>query len=239
MRLLVTRPHDDAEAFAKLLRARGHEAVVAPVMEVHVIPGPPLPCEGVQAVLATSANGIRALAQRTQRRDLTVYAVGPQTAEAARMAGFVPVINCDGDAAQLVETVAREVDPKRGLLLHAAGAETAGRVRQALTARGFLVETQVLYEALPVTHLHTVAQQALADGSLDGVLMFSPRSAKTFASLVGEAKLSQECARLVAFCISSATVEALTPLTFARVAVAGTPNQDAILELIPVPEPVR
>src|SRR4051812_19478926 len=74
MRLLVTRPRDDAEAFAALLRARGHEAVVAPIMEVHAISGPPFSCEGVQGVLATSANGVRALAARTARRDVTVYA---------------------------------------------------------------------------------------------------------------------------------------------------------------------
>ena len=239
MRLLVTRPRDDAEAFASMLRSRGHEALVAPVMEVHFTPGPLLPCEGVQAVLATSANGIRALAGRTQRRDLTIFAVGPQTAEAARIAGFATVINSEGDSAQLVEKVAGEADPKNGTLLHAAGAETAGRVRQALTARGFVVETIVLYEALPVLQLPAVAQDALRDGSLDGVLLFSPRSAKTFSTLVTEAKLTEQCGGLVAFCISAATAEALTPLTFARLAVAGTPNQDAILDLIPAPEPVR
>jgi uroporphyrinogen-III synthase len=239
MRLLLTRPRDDAEAFASTLRSRGHEAVVAPVMEVHFIPGPVLPCEGVQAVLATSANGIRALAGRTERRDLTVFAVGPQTAEAARIAGFASVINSAGDSAQLVERVTHEADPKKGTLVHAAGAETAGRVRQALTTRGFVVETVVLYEALPALRLPVVAQEALRDGSLDGVLLFSPRSAKIFSALVAEAKLTEECAKLVAFCISAATAEALTPLTFARLAVAGTPNQDAILDLIPAPEPVR
>jgi uroporphyrinogen-III synthase len=239
MRLLVTRPRDDAEAFANILRARGHEAVVAPVMEVHFIPGPLLPCEGVQAVLATSANGIRALAGRTKRRDLTVYAVGPQTSEAARIEGFAGVIDSHGDAAHLVEKVAREADSKNGVLLHAAGAETAGRVRQALTAHGFSVETVVLYEALPVSQLPEVAQRSLLDGSLDGVLVFSPRSAKIFSALVREANLDEQCAQLVAFCISAATAEALTPLTFARLAVAGEPNQDAILDLIPAPEPVR
>ncbi len=239
MRLLVTRPRDDAEAFAGLLRARGHEAIIAPVMEVHFIPGAQLTCQGVQAVLATSANGIRALAQRMERRDLTVYAVGPQTAEAARMAGFVPVINASGDSAQLVETVAGQADPKNGVLLHAAGAETAGRVKQALTARGFAVETVVLYEALPATQLPEAALEALKNSALDGVLLFSPRSAKTFATLVQQAKLGEECVGLVAFCISAATAEALTPLMFSRVAVAGTPNQGAILDLIPGPEPVR
>src|SRR5689334_10900844 len=129
MRLMVTRPRDDAEAFAEILRSRGHETVVAPLMQVHPIPGPSLSCDGVQGVLTTSANGVRSLAARTSRRDLTVYAVGPQTAEAARVAGFATVINSAGDSAQLVEMVAAKADPKGGTLMHAAGAETAGRVR--------------------------------------------------------------------------------------------------------------
>jgi uroporphyrinogen-III synthase len=207
-------------------------------MEVQFPPGPPLALDGVQGVLATSANGVRALSFRTARRDLTIYAVGPQTAEAARQSGFTVVISADGDAAALVETVAREADPAKGPLLHAAGAETAGRLRQALQARGFRVESAVLYEALPVTRLPAEAQDALRNNILDGVLIFSPRSAKTFATLTGAAGLSAQCAALIAFCISAATAEALAPLTFARVVIAGTPNQDAILDLIPA-EPAR
>ena len=111
--------------------------------------------------------------------------MGPQTAEAARQAGFTVVISADGDSAALVETVAREADPAKGMLLHAAGAETAGRLRQALQARGFRVETIVLYEALPVTALAAEAQEALRGGTLDGVLLFSPRSAKVFAGFGG------------------------------------------------------
>jgi uroporphyrinogen-III synthase len=238
MRLLVTRPRDDAESFAQFLRARGHETVIAPIMDVQIPPGPALSLEGVQGALATSANGVRALSLRTPRRDVTIYAVGPQTAEAARQSGFTVVISADGDAAALVETVAREADPAGGMLLHAAGAETAGRLRQALQARGFRVETAVLYEALPVAKLPTAAEDALRNGSLDGVLMFSPRSARTFATLARTAGLAAQCAPLVAFCISAATAEALAPVTFARVAIAGTPNQDAILDLIPA-EPAR
>jgi uroporphyrinogen-III synthase len=236
MRLLVTRPRDDAESFAQVLRACGHQAVVAPLMEVHFASGPPLPLDGVQALIVTSANGVRGAAAHTTRRDLTLYAVGPQTCEAARQAGFTSVINADGDSTALVETVAGNADPAKGGLLHAAGAETAGRLRQALLARGFRVETSILYEALPVAALPANAAESLQNKTLDGVLLFSPRSAKIFASLVGTAGLAAECARLIAFCISAATAEALAPLTFARVAIAGTPNQDAILDLIPAPE---
>jgi uroporphyrinogen-III synthase len=187
----------------------------------------------VQAVLATSANGVRALAARTKRRDVTLYAVGPQTAEAARDAGFTIVMSAEGDSVALVETVAREADPAKGLLLHAAGAETAGRLRQGLQARGFRIETTVLYEAVPVAKLPAEAEGALHDGTVDGVFLFSPRSARVFATLVGDAGLAPQCAKLIACCISAATAEALNPLSFARVAVAGTPNQDAILDLVP------
>ncbi len=235
MRLLVTRPVDDAAAIAATLRARGHTALVAPLMEVRVHEGPPLALRGVQAVLATSANGVRALATRSERRDVALYAVGPQTKEAAMSVGFKRVTSASGDSSALVETVAAQLDPSKGPLFHAAGAETAGRLSQALQARGFTVESEILYDAVPVPALGDEAAEALRSDALDGVLLYSPRSAKIFAALVAAAGLSEKCARLDAFCISAATAAALAPLAFARVAVAGEPNQDGILALIPAP----
>ena len=211
--------------------------IVAPLMEVQFREGPPIVLEGVQALLATSANGVRALARRTSRRDVPVYAVGPQTAEAARSAGFKRVLSAEGDSNTLVEFVGDHADPSKGLLLHAAGAETAGRVRQALQAKGFTVETIVLYDAVPVAQLPENAGATLQDGTLGGVLLFSPRSAKIFATLTSEAKLAPACEKLDAYCISAATAAALTPLTFARVVVAGVPNQDAMIALIPPAAP--
>jgi uroporphyrinogen-III synthase len=237
MRLLITRPKDDAVAIAELLRARGHVPIVAPLMDVQFREGPEITLEGVQALLATSANGVRAVARRTSRRDVPLYAVGPQTAEAARGAGFRTVHNAEGDAATLVEFVATRADPAKGMLLHAAGAETAGRLRQALQGKGFSVDTTVLYDAVPVAALPDNARATLQEGTLGGVLLFSPRSAKTFATLTADSQLVTACERLEAYCISAATAAALTPLTFARVAVAGLPNQEAILSLIPPPKP--
>ena len=145
MRLLITRPQEDAIAIAKILRALGHTPIIAPLMEVQFREHPGLTLEGVQAVLATSANGVRAIAQRASRRDVPVYAVGPQTAESARSA--------EGDSIALVEFVAEHADPGKGVLLHAAGTETAGRLKQALQAKGFTVETAILYDAVAVTVL--------------------------------------------------------------------------------------
>jgi uroporphyrinogen-III synthase len=232
MRLLVTRPREDADTIARLLRARGHEPVIAPLMDVAIPPGEPLPLTDVQAILATSANGVRALVTRSARRDIPLYAVGPQTAETAREAGFSRVHSADGDAGALIELISAQRDPAAGVLFHAAGRETAGRVEKALAARGFSVEATVLYEAVQVQHLPENIAVELRTGALDGVLLFSPRSARIFTSLVEEEGLSETLARLTAWCISAATAAALGAARFARVAVAGSPNQDAMLALL-------
>src|SRR2546423_14567502 len=66
MRLLLTRPRDDAEPVADSLRSRGHEPFIAPLMEIRLLPGPKIPLTGAQGLIATSANGIRALAARSR-----------------------------------------------------------------------------------------------------------------------------------------------------------------------------
>ena len=67
MRILVTRPAEDGAEIARLLAAMGHQALLAPLLTVRIHDGPPLSLAGIQAVLATSANGVRALAARTAR----------------------------------------------------------------------------------------------------------------------------------------------------------------------------
>ncbi|MEE8438701.1 MAG: uroporphyrinogen-III synthase [Micropepsaceae bacterium] len=233
MRLLITRPKDAAMSIAAALSASGHTPLIAPVMDINIRDGEPLILDGIQAILATSANGVRALTQRSEDRKLPLYAVGPQTEEAAREAGFHSVHSANGDAAAMAEKVIAELDPTKGALFHAAGAETAGRLAETLRAQNFIVESDILYDALPVSKLPDIAASALRENLLDGVLVFSPRTAKIFTKLILEADMTEKCAPLHAFCISAATAAALGSLEFTRVAVAGNPNQEAMLALFP------
>jgi uroporphyrinogen-III synthase len=233
MRVIVTRPIEDAERTAAALRERGHEAILSPLLEIRFLDGPEISLDGVQAILATSANGIRALARRTSQRSLPVFAVGPQTTLAARAAGFADVRDADGDASALAETVSRWLDPRRGALLHATGREHKGELAAALEAAGFRVRTEMLYETVPATELSPGAREALVTGTLDAVMLFSPRSAEIFREIVtsggrgGGAPTS-----LIALCISAATEDALHPLTFREIRVAKRPNLDSMLDLL-------
>ena len=79
MRVLVTRPRPDAEAFAEALATRGHEALIEPLLEITLAEASALPLEldAFQALLVTSANGLRAFAALPERRALPAFPPGP------------------------------------------------------------------------------------------------------------------------------------------------------------------
>jgi uroporphyrinogen-III synthase len=235
MRILVTRPEGDAEETAARLRALGHDPLVASLLDIRLREGPDLPLDDVQAVLATSANGVRALAKRTKRRDIPLFTVGAQSASAARLAGFEHIQHADGDAAALAALAAARLAPSRGALLHAAGIETRGGLAEKLAGSGFAVRSEILYDAVACKALPGPARDALDGGTIDAALFFSPRSARIFVELVEAAGLSERCGRLAAICISRAAAEALAPLRFDRVGIAARPNQEALLALLETP----
>lgn len=233
MRVLVTRPHVDAEDTAAKLAARGHQAVFAPMLDIQFRAGGDIALDDVQAVLATSANGIRAFAGRTKRRGMKILTVGAQSAEAARALGFSDVRHASRDVLALAELAAANLATQDGALFHAAGSETRGNIAEILSARGFSVRSEVLYDAVAATRLSPDARTALMNGTLNAALFFSPRTARIFADIVAREGLMDACRTLGAFCISGVAADELRTLSFREVRTAAAPNQDALLSLLP------
>ncbi len=228
MRILVTRPLEDANATAEKLTAHGHEAITSPLLTITEFSGEALDLTGVQAILATSANGVRALGRRTAVRNIPVFAVGPQTAREARDAGFTIVRDADGDATALAEAVTQWTLPDRGSLLHASGLDGVGRLAGLLEGRGFEVRTETLY-AVSAAPLTPKALTALESGGIDAVMLYSPRTARLFRDIVLGENLGDRLNTVIAICISPAAASALAPLVFAETRIASAPNQDALL----------
>ena len=232
MRVLVTRPSGDAEETAAKLAALGHQAVLAPLLEIKLVSGAELALDNVQAVLVTSGNAIRALAERTRRRDVRVIAVGTQSAAVARRLGFQNVESADGDADALVAFVMATLAAKGATLLHPAGKDTRGDIASRLRAQGFQIRSEVLYEAVAATTLAPAVHEALSEHRLDAALFYSPRTATIFAELARREGHASDCARLTALCISRATAEALGPIQFGDVRVAERPNEQSLFGLL-------
>jgi uroporphyrinogen-III synthase len=232
MRVLVTRPVDDASETASALAARGHQTVIAPLLEIHFEGGPTIPLNGMQAILATSSNGVRAFSRRSSRRDLPLFAVGAQTAAVATSLGFSNVRSANGDGRALAEAVIARTKPENGTFLHVAGSEKPGQLAADLAARGYRVQTAALYRAVPVRTLPAALREALQAGILDAALFFSPRTAEVFADCVNGEGLGGCCRTLIACCISEAAAASLKSLTFRAVRTSDHPDQPGLLSLL-------
>lgn len=231
LRVLITRPRPDAVRLAAALAARRVEAVLAPLTEIVFTPAP-VPLDGVQAILVTSANGARALAAATQRRDVRVLAVGRASAEAARKEGFVSVASADGDVHALAALARRTLDRRAGALLHASGADVAGDLAGTLAGDGFDARRVSLYEACTVDTMPAEAAEALRACAVQGVTLFSPRSADSFVRLLRDARMEREVAPLTAFCLSEAVAQAASGLAWRSVEIAARPDQEALVDIV-------
>lgn len=228
-RVLVTRPEADARPLVAELGRRGIGAVIAPLLAI-VPTGVRVSDAGrFQAALVTSGNGADGLAAATSRRDLPVYAVGRATAERLRGHGFARVMAAEGTGHALAELILDNARPGDGPLLWLCGDEIRVDLAAELGGHGYEVERVIGYRAQAVEALPAAAARALSEGTVDGVLFFSPRTAERFASLVIDAGLAQNTAVLTAHCLSAAVADAARSLNWSAIRTAARPTRDDLL----------
>jgi uroporphyrinogen-III synthase len=232
LRALVTRPRGEASGLTAALAQRGIGAVIAPLLEIRYRDGAALDLAAVQAVLCTSANGVRALARATGGRRLPLLAVGEATAARARAEGFRTVVAAGGDVDALARLATARLRPQDGLLVHIAGSEVAGDLAGILRRQGFDVTRQILYEARPATALDPAAVRALRAGEVDFALFFSPRTALIFVRLAVTAGIAECCAGVAALSISAAADAEIGRLEWSVRCVAARPSQAGLLEAL-------
>lgn len=231
MRILITRPIDDARPLADALEQRGVEVLIEPLLEIRHLDDAEIDLTGVQALLFTSANGVRAFAALSPRREIRVFTVGDGSADAARQAGFPHVESAKGDVEALAALVVDRLKAGDGILFHAAGTVTAGDLKARLEGLGYQVRRAQLYEAKIATALSTETRANLTLGGIDAVLLFSPRTAATFAELWREAG-SPSLTHIHALCLSAAVAREIGELGWAEVEIADRPDLPSMLALV-------
>lgn len=167
MRVIVTRPGDQAGPLSARLRALGHEVELCPLIRVEPLENAPIDVSAYDWVVVTSANGAEELARRMRGRPRRVAAVGPGTAAALAERGIqadlVPRHSTqEGLLAELPRPVGRVLF---------AGAERARRLLvEALDA-----------DFVPLYRTVELRPEALPEGDL--VVLASASAAQALAAL--------------------------------------------------------
>ena len=224
----ITRAEPGASATAKRLTALGCQPIVEPLFELRPVDSR-LDLEGIGALAFTSANGVRAFAERSTVRALRVFAVGDATCEAAKAVGFRTVLSTRGDVSALAAGIRTRKRDLTGPVLHPGAAEPAGDLAGELAADGIEVISVPLYEAVERKLDESLLGRL---GEFHAALLHSPNAARALARLLR----TNPAPQMTALCLSKAVA---APLARARGAgrlkdakAALLPNEEDLLNLI-------
>ena len=239
MAVLVTRPQPDDEATAAGLRARGFDVLQAPMLRFEPVTFSDDEDMRYGAIIVTSANALRGLAPHlaaSRLLKLPLFAVGENTAAAARTIGFENVISANGDAAGLRDLVlagvkARELK-KTSPLLYLAGADLARDLAGELGERGFTGVTQTTYRMSPVPSLPRETCEAFVANRVEAVLHYSRRSARAFLDAARTGGVEISALAIPQCCISAAVASVVRDAGAAQVMVAASPDENALFEAL-------
>ena len=228
MRVAVTRPEADGERTAQVLRGRGHDVLLAPLMRVEAVAAD---LSGDwSAVVITSANALTAIAQSAtlaKLQKLPLFAVGQRSADAGD--GFANVYAADGDVKDLVRLITRE--HRGGTLLYLAGENRAADLVAQLATHGIAAEMRILYRAVTAPFPPQLIA-ALKAGSLDAVLHFSRRSAENYIAGAHAAEITGAAVAIRHICMSAQVAEPLLGAGAKRVDIAPHPNETALIGVL-------
>ncbi|MBR0797524.1 uroporphyrinogen-III synthase [Bradyrhizobium jicamae] len=237
MTVLVTRPHPDNEATRANLRARGFDALLAPMLRFEPLPYHDDDDVEYDAVILTSANALRAIDSAGQRLlHLPLFAVGAHSADAARTAGFGKVIVGKGDAGALRDLVLGRIKAgklkKGATLLYLAGADLSRDLAGELGEKGLTVVTHTTYRMAPVTSFPPEVSDAFMANGITAVLHYSRRSARAFLDAVRAGGLEVSALALPQCCISASIASVLHDAGATQVVVAASMDEEALLDAL-------
>ena len=227
MKVLVVRAIEDARRTAARLSSRGHEAIVAPALEMrrlnHAIPN-----IAYDALIATSAHAFdTALPERIA--GLPAFVVGERTAEALRRVDALSTPAVAQNAMKLIDLFCERFQA-RVSVLYLAGRDRKPDLECAL---GVSYDLHVV-ETYAAEAVHTLCDEvsaALKSRNVDAVFHYSRRSAEIFCEIVQAASLSADATRIRHIAISA---DAGAPLIAAgwSVEIATAPDEDAMLSML-------
>ena len=226
MKIIITRPEEDAGPLSEKLTGLGHEIFVLPLLKIVGRETPQIPRRPYQVICLTSANAARVLADISPIKDIPVLAVGPHSIRMALDKGFARVEAQGGDVNGMHQFMTTHLVIQAGPILYLSGSETSGDLEGRLKHSGFDVDRVITYDAMPAS----LEGKQSEIRNAQAVVLYSPRSAKLWVQEIGALNCDAAAHTIKHICLS-ANVAACLPQSWPR-AIAEIPTEAALLALL-------
>lgn len=239
MRVLVTRPQAKAEKTCAQLSAMGHEPVAMPLFTpVHFtdMARDMLAFNNWSALAVTSTEalaGIEAGRDAPELQHRPLFAVGPETARQARLAGFERVFTGAGNGEALAAMIAQNAQlcSDAAPLLYLAGSPRSPMLERQLKTLHIAFETATVY-VMKTLDYREEQIQALA-GEADAILFYSRMTATRFFALGAARLIAQRPSPPALVCLSPNVALAVPAELSGHIRIADTPHEQSMLALLP------
>lgn len=212
------------------MAAAGYESLSLPLVEYRDT-GEDVPRGAYEAILFSSVAAVRAIARRDidALKDKPVFCVGTATQSAAEEYGFSKTYKGAGDMQSLSGLIQRSL-PAGAHLLYPRARHVAHEVEEFLP--DFTTTQIILYEAQLLDPGRANLEKALTQCIGGAVFLHSRRSAAHMMELVGKYRVLEQLSGLTLICISETVAEAAVKPFKGKTAVAKSPNENAMIELL-------
>ena len=231
--IITIRPEPDASRDVDWLRRYRVPALAVPVMRAEQTSFDLPDTLPFQAIIFTSRHAVAAVAgvfKNVSLRSLPVYAVGRNTALAARHVGFEQVTSGPGDGKGLMKLIAANLRRDAGKILWPSASIVSFDIASQLNECGFSVQQIPVYTMTPTVSCAASLSARLATCSSAAVVAMSTRSMALFSEVLD----SQEFAgqrKIITVIAGSAPIAAAAGLGWADIIVAKAPRRSRILAI--------
>lgn len=243
MKIVVTRPERSGRKTAKYLSDMGHDVLHLPLSyPVHhtTIAQDSLINSLYKSILLTSAESVQVLAKLSldweNLSHIPVICVGDSTAFAAQSIGFRNVLAANGFATGMIDLMKSMSSHHLTSLqpfLYLAGSPRASTLEDGLINMNISYSVAEIYEM----HKHAIRTEdlnALCEFLPDSVMLFSSEAAMDFTNEI-LLKCNNEIFENTHYlCISKKVSEKLPKSQQTRALISHTPNEQGIIELLPL-----
>ena len=236
--ILITRPQPDAQETEHALFVRHIQTLVYPLLQMnHLATGLNTLQNFLHSIttpslcILSSRNTIRALTSTSFPNSISFIAVGERTARLAQKTGLAPILSVNGNESILVNYIRCHYSPDVPLLYPCAQ-DVMGTLIPALTEDRYTINAFPIYQMQASTFFSDELIQQIKTHKIDGISLFSKRTANIFMTLIKQYQLESCLSSMHAFCLSPSIARTLHSLRFASIQSCQRPEHDSLLELI-------
>lgn len=222
MKILITRPLEEAKILANTLEILGYQTILAPLLEIKFTKDVDFnQLYNYQAIIITSRNSIKAISEVD--KDLKLLIVGKESYYYAKSLGFLNCIFAGENIEQLKENI-----PNYNNLLYLSGAEITDDLKNLKQK----IDRKIIYKAEQITNPSKELLEFIKQDQLKICLFLSARTAQAFANIIANNGLKQYCKSIISLTLSNKIAHNLEQLHFNSCYVTQEPTLDSLVNLI-------